>query len=181
VCFYSTVLHVETKRARAPRESSIVCADDSGAWVDRELANSKFKDSILVLHDTTELTYHREDGRRIGHLGTSQGGSTTRPIYHTVCGILMHSSLAVTIDGLPLGLLAIKFWTREKFKGSTALKRHSEPPRLESLGTGVRAFFTSYASHVGWRQKTYGRRFSAIGQMKYLFETTAGRDTYNCA
>jgi hypothetical protein len=178
------------------RESSIVRADDSGAWVDRELANSKFKDarlgkrfrslleqlssspggpiplacqdwtntkaayrfldndrvseaeilaghfdatrdrvaatagSILVLHDTTELTYHREDGRQIGHLGTSQVGSATRPLYHKVCGILMHSSLAVTTDGLPLGLSAIKFWTREKFKGSTALKRHINPTRV---------------------------------------------------
>ncbi len=26
---------------------------------------------------------------------------------HTVCGILMHSSLAVTIEGVPLGLAAV--------------------------------------------------------------------------
>ena len=84
---------------------------------------------ILILHDTTELTFHREDGREIGHRGTSQIGTTTRPLYHKVCGILMHSSLAVTTDGLPLGLAAIKFWTREKFKGSTALKRHINPTR----------------------------------------------------
>jgi len=38
------------------------------------------------------------------------------------CGILMHSSLAVTTDGLPLGLAAIKLWTRKKFKGTNALK-----------------------------------------------------------
>jgi hypothetical protein len=43
---------------------------------------------------------------------------------------LMHSSLAVTTDGLPLGLSAIKFWTREKFKGSTELKRHINPTRV---------------------------------------------------
>jgi hypothetical protein len=42
----------------------------------------------------------------------------------------MHSSLAVTPEGLPLGLSAIKFWTREKFKGSTALKRHINPTRV---------------------------------------------------
>lgn len=35
----------------------------------------------------------------------------------------MHSSLAVTLDGLPLGLSAIKFWTRTKFKGTAALKK----------------------------------------------------------
>lgn len=34
----------------------------------------------------------------------------------------MHSSLAVTTSGLPLGLTAIKFWSRKEFKG-TASKR----------------------------------------------------------
>jgi len=29
----------------------------------------------------------------------------------------MHSSLAVTTDGPPLGLCAIKIWSRHKFKG----------------------------------------------------------------
>jgi hypothetical protein len=31
---------------------------------------------------------------------------------------------------LPLGLSAIKFWTRDEFKGSTALKRHINPTRV---------------------------------------------------
>jgi hypothetical protein len=34
----------------------------------------------------------------------------------------MHSSLALTTEGLPLGLAAIKFWTRRAFKGTNALK-----------------------------------------------------------
>jgi hypothetical protein len=34
----------------------------------------------------------------------------------------LHSSLAVTTDSLPLGLAAIKLWTRKKFKGTNALK-----------------------------------------------------------
>ncbi|MCP1846036.1 hypothetical protein ACVIHI_008503 [Bradyrhizobium sp. USDA 4524] len=42
----------------------------------------------------------------------------------------MHSSLAVTTEGLPLGLSAIKFWTRKKFKGTTALKRKINPTRV---------------------------------------------------
>ena len=41
---------------------------------------------------------------------------------HTVCGILVHPSLAVTPGGLPLGLAGIKLWTRKKFKGTNALK-----------------------------------------------------------
>jgi len=46
------------------------------------------------------------------------------------CGILMHSSLIVTTDGLPLGLGAIKFWTRKRFKGTDALKRQINPTRV---------------------------------------------------
>lgn len=48
----------------------------------------------------------------------------------TVCGILMHSSLAVTTEGLPLGLAAVKFWGRKEFKGCTALKRKINPTRV---------------------------------------------------
>jgi hypothetical protein len=49
---------------------------------------------------------------------------------HTVCGLLMHSNLAVTTEGLPLGLAAIKFWTRQKFKGTAALKKKINPTRV---------------------------------------------------
>jgi hypothetical protein len=42
----------------------------------------------------------------------------------------MHSSLVVTADGLPLGLAAVKFWTRKQFKGSSELKRHIDPTRV---------------------------------------------------
>jgi hypothetical protein len=47
-----------------------------------------------------------------------------------VCGILMHSSLVVTLQGLPLGLAAVKFWTRARFKGTNALKRSINPTRV---------------------------------------------------
>ena len=35
----------------------------------------------------------------------------------------MHSSLAITEAGLPMGLAAVTFWTRKEFKGTNALKR----------------------------------------------------------
>lgn len=47
---------------------------------------------------------------------------------HAVCGILMHSRLAITLDGLPLGVAAVKFWSRGKFKGT--LKRKINPTRV---------------------------------------------------
>ena len=84
----------------------------------------------LVLHDTTELSFHREDGRAIGYLSNSAIGTATRPRHHQVCGILMHSSLVVTTEGLPLGIAAAKFWTREKFKGTNSLKKHINPTRV---------------------------------------------------
>lgn len=42
----------------------------------------------------------------------------------------MHSSLAISDTGLPLGLTAIKFWTRGQFKGTNALKMHINPTRI---------------------------------------------------
>jgi hypothetical protein len=44
--------------------------------------------------------------------------------------MLMHASLAVTPEGLPLGLSAIKFWSRKKFKGTQAPKRHINLTRV---------------------------------------------------
>ena len=87
---------------------------------------------ILVLQDTTEFSYQRERPERIGltHRTTSGKDKAGRYRMHTVCGLLMHSSLAVTTEGLPLGLAAIKFWTRQKFKGTTALKKKINPTRV---------------------------------------------------
>jgi hypothetical protein len=87
---------------------------------------------ILVLHDTTEFTYKRDDIEAIGKtfLGVAGVDLEGRPRHYTACGILMHSSLAVTTDGLPLGLTAIKFWSRDKFKGTNALKKRINPTRV---------------------------------------------------
>lgn len=80
---------------------------------------------VLVLHDTTEFSYTRENAAAIGlthKVAKGHKDKKGRQRMHTVCGILMHSSLAVTTDGLPLGLTAIKLWTRKKFKGTNALQ-----------------------------------------------------------
>lgn len=87
---------------------------------------------ILVLQDTTEFTFQREraDGIGITYRVNSGKDKAGRSRMHTVCGLLMHSSLAVTLEGLPLGLSAIKFWTRSKFKGTAALKKKINPTRV---------------------------------------------------
>lgn len=87
---------------------------------------------VLILHDTTEFIYEREQPALIGSTKSVNSGrdKAGRVRSHTICGILMHSSLAVTIEGLPLGLTAVKFWTRKKFKGTNALKKKINPTRV---------------------------------------------------
>lgn len=107
------------------------------------------KVSVLVLHDTTEFSYQREKSGAIGITKSINSGrdKVGRLRSHGVCGILMHSSLAVTIEGAPLGLAAVKFWIRKKFKGTAALKRRSIRPAFPSR--------KSKASVVGKSQAVY--------------------------
>ena len=56
--------------------------------------------------------------------GVNKNGHLKRDVQR---GILMHSSLVVTSEGLSLGLAAIKFWIRKRFKGTNALKKHVNP------------------------------------------------------
>src|SRR3954452_12332382 len=61
---------------------------------------------ILILHDTTAFSFQRQDVRPIGILkrGMAAKGRQGRLRPYTTCGLFMHSSLAVTTEGLPLGL-----------------------------------------------------------------------------
>jgi transposase-like protein len=87
---------------------------------------------ILILQDTTEFIYSRAQPGKIGFTKTINAGryKAGQPNVVTLCGVLMHSSLAVTLGGTPLGLTAAKFWTRTKFKGTWTLKRHVNPTRV---------------------------------------------------
>lgn len=84
---------------------------------------------LLVLHDTTEFSFKRQEQTAIGLLRKLPMQSAFGAQI-VACGILMHSSLVVTTDGVPLGLSAIKFWTRKRFKGTDALKRKINPTRI---------------------------------------------------
>jgi hypothetical protein len=61
---------------------------------------------ILLIQDTTEFIYKRERPRDVGFTKAINSGrdKSGRLRHHTLCGMLMHSSLAVTTNGLPLGL-----------------------------------------------------------------------------
>lgn len=100
----------------------------SGHFASTSSRIQSHNEKILVLHDTCEFSFLR-DG--LGMIGRPCVGKRWGIPYHVLLkGILMHSSLAVTQEGLPLGLTAIKFWSRSKFKGCNALKRKINPTRI---------------------------------------------------
>ena len=96
------------------------------------------KGHLLILHDTTEFSYQRDKKAEIGLLHRAVVGKCWkgRLRHRTICGLQMHSSLAVTTEGLPLGLAAIKFWTRKEFKGCNALKRKINSDPRANRGKG---------------------------------------------
>lgn len=77
---------------------------------------------VLVLHDTTAFSYMRSEPELVGlsggatrnHGQASKGRASER---------LMHSSLALTSQGVPLGLCAIEFWSRSQNKDDADTKR----------------------------------------------------------
>lgn len=87
---------------------------------------------ILVVQDTTDFAYRWTKPETVGAINRAPTGRdrSGNLRLHTQCGLLMHSSLVVTPERLPLGLAAAKFWTRSKFNGTNALKRHVNPTRV---------------------------------------------------
>lgn len=75
---------------------------------------------ILILQDTTEFAYQRNKPEPTGFTKSINSGRDNegRLRKHQVCRLLLHSSLALATNGVPLGLTAAKFWTRDKFKGT---------------------------------------------------------------
>ena len=88
--------------------------------------------TVLVLHDTTEFTFRRKRPEAIGATYSVNSGKDKAGRFrmHTVCGLLMHTSLVLTTEGLLLGLAVVKFWSRQKFKGTAALARKVNRTRV---------------------------------------------------
>src|ERR1700730_10760760 len=95
-----TYLGVKVDRSTGACEADILSGHFQSTR-DRTVATDGL---VLVLHDTTEFTYQRERPELIGItkcITNSRRDLAGRPKSHTTCGILMHSSLAVTPEGLP--------------------------------------------------------------------------------
>ena len=89
---------------------------------------------ILVLHDTAEFSFTRSDIRSIGQTRKAPAGPQKvdgRRRMFTVCGILMHSSQAVTVQ-LPLAdhfaqRRAVEQPAQLARSQSTRINRHGSP------------------------------------------------------
>lgn len=148
---------------------------------------------VLVLHDTTEFVYKRKKMDAIGVLKTTFMGNDSqgRSRLHTLCGLLMHSSLVVTRDGVPLGLAAVHFWTRKKFKGTTGLKKKINSTRQPIEGKESLRWVTCLRRatrllakpealvHVGDRESDIYELFAAAKKegTHFLFRTCVDRLT----
>ncbi len=143
---------------------------------------------FLVVHDTTEFSYKREDMAAVGLVskGSVRKDAQGRPVYFTTCGINLHSSLAVTLDGLPLGLAAVKFWSRKAFKGQQAKRKaHNAPIEekesvrwLENLRSSTELLGQPQrAVHVGDQESDIFDLFGAAQQLgtHFLVRTRADR------
>jgi hypothetical protein len=72
--------------------------------------NKTAKD-ILVIQDTTDLIYTQFPSTQgLGEVNKSEGYA------NAVKGIKLHNSIAVSMDGVPLGLLRQSFFTHEDYK-----------------------------------------------------------------
>ncbi|MDI3567663.1 IS4 family transposase, partial [Bradyrhizobium sp. Arg816] len=101
----------------------------------------------------------------------------------------MHSSLAVTLEGLPLGLSAVKFWTRKRFRGVAALRREVNLTRipietkesirwLENLKQSTELFEKpSKCIHIGDREADIYELFCAAQEVgtHFLVRTCVNR------
>ena len=85
--------------------------------------------TVLVLHDTTEFTFKRDDPDLIGNTVVVPGRKhiNGKPERRAVCGILMHSSLVVTLEGLPLGIARDKVLEQKRVQGNQRFKENNQP------------------------------------------------------
>jgi hypothetical protein len=143
---------------------------------------------VLVLHDTTEFSYKREDMASVGLVskGSVRKDEHGRPVYFTTCGVCLHSSLVLTLEGLPLGLAAVKFWSRKTFKGRAARRKAHRAPIeekeslrwLENLRASTELFGQPQRCvHVGDQESDIFDLFGVAQQLgtHFLVRTRADR------
>jgi hypothetical protein len=87
---------------------------------DRTLERIEAYERVLLVQDTTFLNYtHHPATQGLGPIGGSQRG------------LVMHSTLAFTPEGLPLGLLTQQIWARAEPDPQASKKKQAQRPLTE--------------------------------------------------
>ena len=96
---------------------------------------------ILVLHDTMEFSWRRKRPEAVGFTTTVNSGrdKTGRDRLQTVCGLLMHWSLAVTTDGLPLGMARGQVLEPQEVQGHGSPQEEGQSDARADRGQGEHA------------------------------------------
>lgn len=96
-----------------------------GALADACLARVRQEPAVLVVHDTTSLDFTGHDA--MDDLGPLGGGAAG-------LGLFVHSAIAVSREGIPLGLLHQKDWARDPEKtGSRHVRKQLPLEEKESF------------------------------------------------
>lgn len=105
--------------------------------------------------DATEIIYSRAQPGKIGFTKTIDAGryKAGQPNVLTLWG-LKHSSLAVTLTGIPLCLTAVKFWTRKKYRNTRERSRSSGT----SISAGAQVVLGGIRKCWPWVKHLFGRQ-----------------------
>ncbi len=74
------------------------------------------KQQLLIIHDTSTISYNDLQAEGLGYIDNAAGR-----------GIFCHSSIAATVNGMPLGLLNQRIWSRKSSELGKSSKRQEKP------------------------------------------------------
>jgi hypothetical protein len=101
----------------------------------RALDRIRPRDTLLLIQDTTELDY-------TAHPATTGLGPLTCPTHQ---GLHVHTTLAATPDGVPLGVLAQHVWVRDPATTGQAQQRRTRPQATKESQRWLDALAASHA------------------------------------
>jgi hypothetical protein len=86
---------------------------------EQTLKRSVAEEEILVIQDSTYLNFSEgKKGEDLGPIGDSRSKAK---------GLILHHSLAVSVEGLPLGIVTQKIWARGRYQPQTEDQRWAKP------------------------------------------------------
>ena len=116
----------ETKAAyRFFQNENVAVGDILAAHRDKTVERARKHPTVLAVQDTTYLVYTSHPKTEgLGRLSLKHG-KNVKMIYST--GLMMHTCLAVTPTGLPLGLLDQRFFSRKNCLLKTRTSKYAKP------------------------------------------------------